>query len=236
MSDNTESSPTSPSRLRRPALLAEMALLYVALPALLTLARLRIRTFPVIPVLWIAALPVAVWLVRRRGLTLLAVLGIGDRAIPERRLAFTLARALPAVAVLVTLLHRIHPEWLFSFVSAHPAFWIVVMFAYPVLSVVPQGIIYRAFFRERYAALFPNPAVRTLVAAACFSFCHVFFLNGWALLLTFVGGLLFWRTYEKTGSLLLANLEHALYGDLVFTIGYGAFLYHGTMALVGAPG
>ena len=136
---------------------------------------------------------------------------------------------------MVALLQRIHPEWLFSFVSAHPKFWIIVMFAYPVLSVIPQGVIYRAFFKERYAALFPNPATRTLVAAACVSFCHVFFLNVWALLLTFVGGLLFWRTYEKTGSLLLANLEHALYGDLVFTIGYGAFLYHGTLALVGAP-
>ena len=148
-------------------LLAEMAALYVALPMVLTLARLRVRTFPVISVLWIAALPVAVWLVRRRGFTPLAVLGIGGGAIPERRLAFTLARAVPAAAILIALMHRLHPEWLFSFVSTHPAFWIVVMFAYPVLSVVPQGVIYRAFFRERYAALFPNPAVRTLVAAAC---------------------------------------------------------------------
>ena len=210
-------------------------MLYVALPVVLTLARLRIRSFSPIPVLWIASLAIVVWLVRRRGYTPLAVLGIGRAVIPERRLAITLARVIPAAAVLIALLHRLHPEWLFSFTSTHPAFWIVVMVAYPVLSVIPQGILYRAFFRERYAALFPNPAVRTLVAAACFSFCHVFFLNTWALLLTFIGGLLFWRTYEKTGSLLLANLEHALYGDLVFTIGYGAFLYHGTMALVGAP-
>ena len=222
---------------KRPArLFVELAALYVALPVLLTLARLHFRTFPVIPVLWLAMAPIAIWLVRRRGYSPLAVLGIGGATITERRLAATLLRALPAAIAMVALLHCIHPEWLFSFVSSHPKFWIVVMFAYPVLSVIPQGVIYRAFFRERYAALLPNPIVRTLVAAACFSFCHVFFLNVWALLLTFIGGLLFWRTYEKTGSLLLANLEHALYGDLVFTIGYGAFLYHGTLALVGAPG
>lgn len=221
---------------QKPWLIAELAALYVVLPALLTLARLHLRTFPVIPVLWLAMVPIAVWLVRQRGHTPLAVLGIGDAAITERRLAVTLVRALPAAIAMVALLHSIHPEWLFSFVSSHPKFWIAVMFAYPVLSVIPQGVIYRAFFRERYAAIFPHPVVRTLVAAACFSFCHVFFLNVWALLLTFVGGILFWRTYEKTGSLLLANLEHALYGDLVFTIGYGAFLYHGTMALVNAPG
>jgi len=213
----------------------ELVALYVVLPALLTLARLRYHSFPVIPVLWLAALPVAVWLVRGRGYSTAAVFGIGEASIPEKALASTVLRVLPAMAGLVALLHRIRPDWLFSFTSGHPKFWIVVMFAYPLLSVVPQGIVYRAFFRERYAALIPNRAARTLVAAACFSFCHVFFLNVWALLLTFIGGILFWRTYEKTGSLFLANLEHAIYGDLVFTIGYGGFLYHGTLALVGAP-
>ena len=217
-------------------LVAEMVALYVLLPSLLTLARLRFQSFPVIPVLWVAMAPIAIWLVRRRGYNPRAVLGIGNASISERRLAFTLVRVIPAMIALVALLHRIHPDWLFSFVSSHPKFWIIVMFAYPILSVVPQGVIYRAFFRERYAGLFRNEAARTLVAAACFSFCHVFFLNVWALLLTFVGGLLFWRTYEKTGSLLLANLEHAIYGDLVFTIGYGGFLYHGTLALVGPSG
>jgi membrane protease YdiL (CAAX protease family) len=215
--------------------LIELVALYVALPALLTLARLVFRTFPVIPVLWLAMAPIAIWLVRRRGYTPMAVLGVGGATITERRLSLTLLRVVPAMAALVALLHSLHPDWLFSFVSSHPKFWIIVMFAYPVLSVIPQGVIYRAFFRERYAPLFPNPTVRTLVAAACFSFCHVFFLNVWALLLTFVGGLLFWRTYEKTGSLLLSNIEHAIYGDLVFTIGYGGFLYHGTMALMNAP-
>ena len=223
-------------KVRSAKLIAELVALYVALPALLTLARLHFHTFPVIPVLWLAMAPIAIWLVRWRGYTPLSVLGVGGVAITERRLATTLLRALPAAIAMVALLHRIHPEWLFSFVSSHPKFWIIVMFAYPVLSVIPQGVIYRAFFKERYAELFPHPTVRMLVAAACFSFCHVFFLNVWALLLTFIGGFLFWRTYEKTGSLLLANLEHAFYGDLVFTIGYGAFLYHGTLALVGAPG
>lgn len=218
----------------QPRLLAELAVLYVVLPALLTLARLRFRAFPVIPVLWLAMVPAAIWLAKRRGYSLPAILGVGGAAISERRMAATLLRAIPATAALVLLLRRIHPEWLFSFTSGHPGFWLAVMFAYPVLSVIPQGVLYRALFRERYAALFPNAAARTLVAASCFSFCHIFFLNVWALLLTFAGGVMFWRTYEKGGSLLLANLEHALYGDLVFTIGYGAFLYHGTLALAGA--
>lgn len=213
----------------------ELLALYVALPSLLTAARLLCRSFPVIPVLWLAALPVSIWLVRHRGYSIPSLFGAGGAAVPEKALALIIIRILPAAAALVALLCRIRPDWLFSFTSSHPRFWMIVMFAYPILSVVPQGIIYRAFFRERYARLFPNRTVQTLVAAACFAFCHIFFLNVWALLLTFAGGVLFWRTYSRTGSLFLANLEHAIYGDLVFTIGYGGFLYHGTLALVGSP-
>ncbi|MHB1155946.1 MAG: hypothetical protein ACYC26_03800 [Phycisphaerales bacterium] len=36
---------------------------------------------------------------------------------------------------------------------------------------------------------------------------------------------MFTRTYQRTGSLLLAGIEHALYGDLLFTIGLGHYLY-----------
>ena len=52
-------------KVRSAKLIAELVALYVALPALLTLARLHFRTFPVIPVLWLAMAPIAIWLVRR---------------------------------------------------------------------------------------------------------------------------------------------------------------------------
>ena len=38
---------------------AELLSLYFALPAFLTLVRLRFRAFPVIPVLWLAMIPLA---------------------------------------------------------------------------------------------------------------------------------------------------------------------------------
>jgi uncharacterized protein len=46
-----------------------------------------------------------------------------------------------------------------------------------VLSVYPQGIIYRAFFFERYRGLFPGPAMLIVVSAAAFSFAHIIFRN-----------------------------------------------------------
>ena len=60
------------------------------------------------------------------------------------------------------------------------------------------------------------------------------FRNPWALLFTFAGGLLFLPTYRRTGSMLLANAEHALYGDFLFTVGWGRFFYEGTQAMAAA--
>lgn len=211
--------------------LAELALLYFALPGTLTLARLFVRTFPVIPVLWIVAFPIAFWLVARRGFRPADLFAFGSAPIRGREVARIFLRAVPATALLVGLLYALRPDWILSLPQDRPALWALVTVAYPVLSVVPQGILYRAFFRERYGALFRNRRARAVAAALCFSFSHVFFLNPWALLLTFVGGLFFQGTYERTGSLFLSNLEHALYGDLVLTIGYGAFLYHGTLSM-----
>ncbi|MEC8560714.1 MAG: CPBP family intramembrane glutamate endopeptidase, partial [Planctomycetota bacterium] len=58
-------------------------------------------------------------------------------------------------------------------------------------------------------------------------FSHVIFLNLTAPLLTLVGGAIFMRTYLRSGSGWIADLQHALLGDIAFTIGYGQWLYAG---------
>ena len=107
------------------------------------------------------------------------------------------------------------------------------MLAYPVLSVYPQAIIFRALYEYRYASLFRGRWVAWVVGAAVFSFAHLPFGNAWALGFTFLGGLLFLRTYRRTQSVPVSCLEHALYGDLLFTVGWGIYLFHGgTQALL----
>ena len=34
--------------------------------------------------------------------------------------------------------------------------------------------------------------------------------------------------------MLLANAEHALYGDFLFTVGWGSYFYEGTQAMAAA--
>jgi hypothetical protein len=42
-----------------------------------------------------------------------------------------------------------------------------------------------------------------------------------------VGGLLFSWSYQQSGSLALTCIEHALFGNFLFTAGLGEFFYHG---------
>ena len=107
-----------------------------------------------------------------------------------------------------------------------PRLWSTIMILYPVLSVYPQELIYRAFFFERYSRLFPNQIWLVITNALVFGLIHIIFQNPWAVLLTVIGGFFFAETYARTSSLRLVWLEHALYGCLIFTIGLGSFFYH----------
>ena len=151
------------------------------------------------------------------------------------RPAWTLqATAFAVVALLLTAalwLHR--PAWLFRFPRQSPGFWLLVMCLYPLISVFPQGLLYRKLFERRYAGLFSSPRVSWLIGSLVFGFAHLPFGNLWAVGFPFLGGLVFLRTYRRTGSLVLSCIEHGLYGDLLFTVGWGVYLFHGgTQALL----
>jgi membrane protease YdiL (CAAX protease family) len=181
-----------------------------------------------------------------RWLVSLAILGGGvagavalllDRTFPRRQLwnaaaarpelARVLARtALVCLGILaVTALAT--PERLLAFPRQRPAVWAIVMVLYPI-SAFAQEIVYRPFFFHRYGALFRSPRARVLASAALFGWGHVSVNNVLAVVLTAAVGVLFASTYERTRSTLLVSLEHALYGDFVFTVGLGPLFYNAT--------
>lgn len=124
------------------------------------------------------------------------------------------------------------PERLFSFVLERPALWAMVMLLYPLLSVLPQEIIFRLFFFERYKPFFASGTTMVVASGLAFGFAHIIFLNWVAPLLTALGGLIFALTYSRRRSLALVSLEHALYGNFIFTIGLGIYFYHGSVAAI----
>lgn len=131
--------------------------------------------------------------------------------------------------MLLALTWIIAPQQLFFFPRQRPLIWLMVMILYPVFSAFPQEIIYRAFFCQRYRALFPSPRLLLVMNAVCFAFVHVAYGNMVAPLLTLPAGFMFARTYTRHRSVLLAAVEHGLYGALVFTMGLGSYFFHGRM-------
>ncbi len=121
------------------------------------------------------------------------------------------------------------PERLFGFVTGNTGLWLSVMLLYPIFSVYPQEIIYRAFFFRRYRAVFREPWQMIVASGVAFGWAHVVLENWIAVLLCTIGGLLFAWTYHRSRSTLAASVEHALYGDLIWTIGLGWFFYAGSV-------
>lgn len=116
------------------------------------------------------------------------------------------------------------PDFLFDMPREEPIAWLVLLIAYPLVSVFPQEILFRTFFYHRYASLFPGVGLRIAVNAAAFGYMHVAYGNWIAVLATAIGGLLFAYTYERTRSTPAVSVEHALYGCWMFTVGLGSFL------------
>ena len=98
---------------------------------------------------------------------------------------------------------------------------------YPLLSALPQGIVWRVFLAHRYREIFCDSMDLIAAGAAAFSLAHLAFWNATALVVTAVGGALFMSTYLETASMWLAALEHGAYGLLAFAAGFGPYLYRG---------
>ncbi len=206
---------------RRIARLTELLVLYAGIPTLLALGDQRGR---LLPVLWAVTAVAALALWHDPSFDRRRLRGWCREKAEWRALALRLAVA----AVLLTVaLWWYRPDWLFRLPRHRPGLWAALLILYPLLSVLPQGLIFRTLYLHRYAPAFQSPQLARVAGAALFSLAHVPFGNGIAPLFTLVGGALFLRTHERSGSLAMSCIEHALYGNLLFTLGWGIYFYHG---------
>ena len=124
------------------------------------------------------------------------------------------------IAVLIFL-----PGSLFSLPKQHPLLYLIIFIFYPLWSAYPQELIYRAYFYHRFGPLIGNETLLIVINALLFSFSHIIFRNWVAIILTFLGSILFSYTYKKSNSLMVTFIEHALYGNIIFATGLGQFFY-----------
>lgn len=196
--------------------------LFFVLPPLL----IRLAPFPIpkIPTLLFAAALCLALLLRDPAFDRKR---LGLSAFPTGEAKGIFLRSLFVGGLLAAAIGFWEPALFFSLPQQRPLLWLAVMALYPFLSALPQELIFRVFFFHRMQPLLGDSRLLTAASALCFAWLHVIFDNGIAPSVSLVGGLLLARTYRRTASLGAVSLEHALYGNLLFTLGWGVHFYRG---------
>ncbi|MDX2074443.1 MAG: CPBP family intramembrane glutamic endopeptidase [Alphaproteobacteria bacterium] len=204
-------------------LFAEFFLIFGGLPLLLLLEQERSVRFTV---LWVFAF-YGLWRLCRNGKFSLK----SEWNWPEvaKGISRVLRRFAPCAIVLVGMLFVLLPDRALSLPLERTRLWLLILLLYPLLSVLPQEILYRSLFHSRYAALFSSRTTIFIVAGLVFGWAHIIFENWVAVFLCTIGGVLFSDTYLRHRSLALVWVEHSLYGCFIFTIGLGTYFYNGNV-------
>jgi uncharacterized protein len=132
------------------------------------------------------------------------------------------------LAVSVVVVWLTAPEAAFRLIREQPYLLAMIVLFYPMLSALPQELIFRPLFFRRYGRLLP--AGWAMVAnAALFSLAHLMYWSVVVAVMTFVGGLVFGWAYRKRRSFPLAVVLHSVSGWVIFTVGLGVFFYSGNV-------
>lgn len=206
-------------------LLIEILLIFIALPGAIAVGWINIG-YILVPLYLVMFY--TVWILGRGKDGSIGDIWEGlDKDKEKEQFRLIIIRFLLTSLFLIALILVFLPSQLFLLPKEHTGVWLLILIFYPILSVLPQEIIYRHFFFRRYKVFFGDKTPMLIASAVAFSFMHIVFHNYLSVLITLFGGLYFSNTYQKTQSLRLVSLEHSLYGQLLFTIGYGDFFLYG---------
>jgi len=121
------------------------------------------------------------------------------------------------------------PGNLFLLLRTNPGLMLAIALLYPLLSALPQELVFRPLFFRRYAAILPAGPAALVLNAAVFSLAHLMFWSWIVAVMTFAGGLVFAWAYRVRGSFAAAVVLHALGGVILFALGMGQFFYTGNV-------
>lgn len=204
-------------------LLAEWLVLFVGVPLALALGWLDLPgRFGKLWVLFIAMAACLLYLLLNKNFDNRRLGGLAKIKLVWKGM---LLRCVLCAALLFAAMLIFFPSNLFGLLHYNARLWLIIMLLYPFLSAWPQELIYRSFMFERYKPVFGQNRGMVMASSVAFSFLHVLYLNWIALALTLVAGYVFSINYKKTGYLATPFIEHAIYGNLLFTVGLGMFFF-----------
>jgi uncharacterized protein len=212
-------------RNRRWLLSLEFFSLFIFLPVVLYILRMRIAFF-VLPLVILTAAGCSAYLFPAKGFP--SANFWRTEKLPTHIRSILLTFILPATAASLWTYCALEDRFL-VFPHENPYLWPAFLLYYPVFAAYPQEIIFRGFFFQRYETLFPNQSVMVMVNGLCFGWAHLMYGNWIAPTLSTFGGILFAYRYIKTRSLLIVGIEHGLWGNFLLTVGLGWFFCSGSI-------
>lgn len=143
-------------------------------------------------------------------------------------------RFVAGISVLLSLGIAVAVLWLrpdaFLGIPRHnPRLMAVIALFYPLLSALPQELVFRVLYFRRYDPVLPKSTIGMWLNAGVFSLAHLMYWNWVAVGVTFVGGLAFAFAYKRRGGFASAVLLHAVAGLMLFALGLDAWFYSGAV-------
>lgn len=133
-----------------------------------------------------------------------------------------------AAAGLLVILTTV-PGAAFILLRERPGLMAAILVLYPVLSALPQEIVFRALYFRRYGGFLPAGWPGIALNAAVFALAHLMYWNWIVGVMTFAGGLAFAEAFVRRQSFPTAVAAHAVAGNLIFLIGLGVYFYSGNV-------
>lgn len=137
--------------------------------------------------------------------------------------------ALAVFAVSLGVIWMTSPQAAFVLLREQPLLMLMIALLYPIVSALPQEIVFRPLFFRRYVGLLPRGRKVMWVNAAVFSLAHLMYWSWIVAAMTFVGGLVFAWAYEEKRSFPLAFALHSVAGVVLFAAGMGIYFYSGNV-------
>lgn len=201
---------------------AELVILFLLLPVLMAVWLPRGWLFPVLGAFTLAG---AILLTRTAGFRWRDLIS-GWR---EVAVFPVLGVILVTAGISWLVMTSTRPEALFFMIRQRPEFMLVIALLYPILSALPQEVLFRPLWFRRYGDLLPGGAAGLVLNAAAFSFAHLMYWSWIVASMTFTGGLVFAWAYEVKKSFPLAVVLHSVAGIVLFAFGMGVYFYSGAV-------
>ncbi len=140
-----------------------------------------------------------------------------------------LVRGALAAILILAFVVLCDPEHLLDLPRRRPGLWLLIFCLYPLLSALPQEIIYRLYVFEAFAPLRASPWAAYAFSVATFAWVHVIYAGWFAVAASGLAGLflagVYVRRRNEPGLLWGLVLEHSIYGLAVFTLGLGRWFF-----------